>query len=82
MLKLISEAEAEMATTAPNPAMILQRSMSQYKFSLGIRGDNTPQHAKYLGYLDVRELYPDVEPTPLETYIRDVLEGRTKPIYS
>jgi hypothetical protein len=47
-----------------------------------IRGDNVSERAKYLGYLDARELYPDVEPTPLETLIQDMLEGRTKVIYS
>lgn len=61
---------------------MLQLSMSQYRNLLGIRGDNTPEYARYLGYLDVRELYPHVEPTPLETYITDVLEGRTKPVYT
>lgn len=63
--------------------MMLQLAMAQYKYSLDIRGDNTPEHAKYLGYLDVKELYPDVESTPLETFITDAVEGgRTKPAYS
>ncbi|KAH6651271.1 hypothetical protein F5144DRAFT_477670 [Chaetomium tenue] len=78
LLALISEGQAEMA----NPAIMLQVAMAQYKYSLGIRGDNTPEHAKYLGYLDAKELYPDVESTPLEAFIRDAVEGRAKPAYS
>jgi hypothetical protein len=53
--------------------------MAQYKTVLGIRGDNTPEHARYLGYLDVKELYPDVIPTTLETFIRQAL-GEMKSI--
>ncbi|KAJ0339230.1 hypothetical protein COL154_012514 [Colletotrichum chrysophilum] len=44
--------------------------MAEYRNLLGIRGDNTPEYARYLGYLDARDLYPDVEVTTLENYIR------------
>lgn len=33
--------------------------MNQYYKSYGIRGDNSPEAAKYLGYLDFKDLYPD-----------------------
>ncbi|KAI5925127.1 NAD(P)-binding protein [Camillea tinctor] len=59
------------------PAM-LKYGMAQYKHTQGIRGDNTPEHAKYLGYLDVKELYPDVKVTTLESCIRDMTEGKVK----
>ena len=56
--------------------------MAQYKNVLGVRGDNNLERAKHLGYPEARGLYPDVESTPLETFIRDSLEGEAKTIYS
>lgn len=55
--------------------------LSQYALSVGIRGENTPDFAKYLGYLDGKELYPDVEFTPFETYVKEVLSGKAKAVY-
>lgn len=56
--------------------------VAQYKNMLGVRGDNTPEHARYLGYLDAKEIYPDVSSTSLDVFIRDTLEGRAKNVYS
>ncbi|KAM0324906.1 hypothetical protein ACHAQA_007872 [Verticillium albo-atrum] len=39
-----------------------KQAMAQYHHSLGVRGDNAPERARYLGYLDARELYPDMRP--------------------
>jgi len=82
LLEIISEGEAEIAKNNMDPSVMLKLGMAQYRNLLGIRGDNTPQHAKYLGYLDVKELYPDVEATPLESYIKDAFEGKVKTAYS
>ncbi|KAL1896437.1 hypothetical protein Cpir12675_002841 [Ceratocystis pirilliformis] len=76
----ISECEAEMAKS--NQTDMLKLGMSQYKNLLGIRGDNTPEKAKYLGYLDAKELYPEIEAIPLESYIKDMLDGKLKAPYS
>lgn len=54
----------------------------EYQYSWGIRGDNTPESAKYLGYLLGKELYPDVEFTPFETYLKDLLEGKATKVYA
>jgi hypothetical protein len=48
----------------------------QYKYSKFIRGDNTPEVAKYLGYLDARELYPDFKPKTFEEFTKDLLAGK------
>lgn len=48
--------------------------MAEYRNLLGIRGENTPEYARYLGYLDARELYPDVELTSFENYVRGILQ--------
>lgn len=82
MLRIISENQAETADNPSNRVAMLKLGMAQYKYTLGIRGDNTPEHAKYLGYLDVKELYPDVVVTALEDYIRDSLDGRLETVYS
>lgn len=54
----------------------------EYQCSWGIRGDNTPESAKYLGYLLGKELYPNVEFTPFETYLKDLLEGKASKVYA
>jgi hypothetical protein len=60
----------------------MQQATLQYGYSWGIRGDNTPDHAAYLGYLDAKELYPDVEGIKFEEYLKEVLDGKIKRVYS
>lgn len=50
-------------------------------FSWGVRGDNTPEYAKFLGYLTSKELYPDLKYRTLEEYLYEVLEGTAKAVY-
>ncbi|KAA8622407.1 isoflavone reductase family protein [Pyrenophora tritici-repentis] len=57
-------------------------ALIQYRVCLGIRGDNTVEHAKYLGYLVGKELYPDVEVVGLKMFMTEMLEGRVRAIYS
>ncbi|KAF5694224.1 hypothetical protein FDENT_1529 [Fusarium denticulatum] len=40
----------------------------QYFNAFGIRGYNTPEYARYLGYVDATELYPDMKVTTPEVY--------------
>jgi hypothetical protein len=60
---------------------MLQFYGSQYRYSLNIREDNTPEHAKYLGYLDARELYPDFQPVKYTDYVNDVVKGTTVKVF-
>lgn len=55
--------------------------MYQYWYSCGVRGDNTPDNAKYLGYLTVKELYPNTKWNRLDSYIQEVLDGKAKRVY-
>lgn len=48
---------------------------------MGIRGDNTPEYARYLGYLDGKELYPDFEGISLEAYCRELIDGKATGVY-
>ncbi|UPK92970.1 hypothetical protein LCI18_003905 [Fusarium solani-melongenae] len=53
----------------------------QYLRSCGIRGDNNPEYARYLGYMDAKELYPDFKGNTLEKYFQEVLDGKAKSVY-
>lgn len=54
----------------------------QYSHSWGVRGDNTPEYAEYLGYLSARELYPDFRPRTFEAFAKELLEGRVDKLYT
>lgn len=67
----------------PADAAILQKLwFMEYQYSWGIRGDNTPEHSKYLGYLLGKELYPDLEFTSYESYLKNLLEGKATRAYA
>ena len=61
---------------------VMQVSAAEYFLSWGLRGDNNPKYAKYLGYLTSKELYPDFEQIEYVDYLKEVLEGKAKPIYA
>ncbi len=44
---------------------------SQYMLSMHFLQENTLENAKRLGYLDARELYPDIPAQSLEDYAKD-----------
>lgn len=50
--------------------------MSQYNYSKYVRGDNSPESAKSLGYLNARELYPDFKPVTFGDFLSEVLDGK------
>jgi len=55
--------------------------MKEYQYSWGIRADNTPEAAKYLGYLTSKDLYPDLEYTKFEDFFKEMLEGGGHTVY-
>lgn len=75
----ISEMNKVLAKDATNFMALVGRSVSEYQYSLCVRGDTTPEVADYLGYLDVYKLYPDLEPATLRTYYRRALDGKEAP---
>lgn len=77
----IVEAEAKMPADPGNFLLRLQQIEAQYQISWGIRGDNTPEYAKFLGYLNGKELYLDLKFTNFKDYLGEVLAGRAKPVY-
>lgn len=82
--KYLSQKEAEdilawaketLAKDPTNIVAIVKQALVSYAYSWAIRGDNTPEHAKYLGYLIAKDLYPDVEAKPINDFIREIVDG-------
>ena len=59
----------------------MSRTGIQYNISKFIREDGTLANAKYLGYLDARELYPDSKPISFETFLDELVGGAAKRPY-
>ncbi|KAG5801591.1 hypothetical protein H9Q74_011021 [Fusarium xylarioides] len=57
------------------------RSIYEYWMSWGVRSDNTPENAVYLGYVIAKDLYPSLQGRSLEEFIKDAAEGRVKKVY-
>jgi hypothetical protein len=66
---------------ATDPAKLLPIFEAEYKLSWGVRGDNNPDYAKYLGYLTSKELYPDFERVLFRDYLHSVFEGTAMRVY-
>ncbi|KAH8434299.1 uncharacterized protein LDX57_011945 [Aspergillus melleus] len=51
-------------------------NMGEYRISWCVRGDNTPEYAEYLGYLDFWKLYPEFpKGASLESFFRGIVSG-------
>jgi hypothetical protein len=73
---LVSECRLSAVSSSADPTGSYPLMLAEHKLSWGIRGDNNPEYAKYLGYLTSKELYPDFEPTPFSDYLRSVVGGK------
>ncbi|KAL4744891.1 hypothetical protein BDW72DRAFT_199162 [Aspergillus terricola var. indicus] len=82
--KYLSKEEAEdtlawtketLAKDPTNIKVMVKQGLTSYAYSWAIRGDNTPEHAKYLGYLNAKDLYPDIEAKPINDFIREIVDG-------
>ncbi|KAF2262553.1 isoflavone reductase family protein [Lojkania enalia] len=60
----------------------MARWTNEYNVSKYVRKDNTLENAKYLGYIDARELYPDFQPIRFETFVQELLQGEAKKLYA
>lgn len=77
ILEIIDQAKSSKEPQAVNKVYSMQ-----YLYSMGIRGDNTPEYAQYLGYLDANQLYPDTEKTSLQSFLQEVLDGKAVSAYA
>lgn len=62
-------------------ATLHSQLLAEHRLSWGVRGDNNPDYARYLGYISSKELYPDFEPVDFRGYLKSVVEGEAKNVY-
>ncbi|KAF4905513.1 Isoflavone reductase-like protein [Colletotrichum viniferum] len=74
-------AQMEASNLGPESPEFYELIRFQYWHSWAIRGDNTPEYAKYLGYLNTKDLYPDIGFIPFQEYVQEVLDGKGKGVY-
>ncbi|KAI8264959.1 Isoflavone reductase-like protein [Colletotrichum sp. SAR11_239] len=53
----------------------------EYWYSMGVRGDNTPEYAEFLGYINGTKLHSEFTPITFETFLGEVLDGKSVSIY-
>ena len=70
----VSAAAAAKALLAQDPVANASAHMpeawNEYQVSMLVLEENTLENAKRLGYLDVRELYPDIAPLSFEEFAK------------
>ncbi|SPO07219.1 uncharacterized protein DNG_09913 [Cephalotrichum gorgonifer] len=77
----IREAKSELEADPSSLHALGTLTTLQLLYSWGIRGDNTPEYADYLGYLDGKELYLDFEYIMFDDYVKAALGGAVKGAY-
>jgi hypothetical protein len=78
MLQTLAKARAARKDSKePNDtAKFMSVTVAEYGVSKYVRGDNTPENAEYLGYIDARKLYPDFKPISFENFLRELADGQ------
>ncbi|KAL4968084.1 uncharacterized protein BDV14DRAFT_197316 [Aspergillus stella-maris] len=66
---------------ASNAGLNQERATYEYFNSWGVRGDNTVENARYLGYLIFDDLYPGVKGRGFEEFIKEALDGKIQKVY-
>lgn len=79
--KRINEGAVKLKDDPKNVALALPVIGGQYQRSWGVKGENTPEYAKYLGYVTSKELYPDLTFIKFEDYLKTVVDGKAKGVY-
>ncbi|KAI9149353.1 LOW QUALITY PROTEIN: Phenylcoumaran benzylic ether reductase TP7 [Paramyrothecium foliicola] len=74
--RLLKAAREAFAADPTDTSSLFAIFIHEYLYSFGVRGDNTPEAASYLGYLDFKALYPDFKGKTMKEMLTDVLEGK------
>ncbi|KAI0740576.1 NAD(P)-binding protein [Earliella scabrosa] len=69
--RLLEEGKKEYAEDPKNVAAIYKLLSNEYAYSMSVLGENTLENAKKLGYLDARELYPDIPVQSFAEYAKE-----------
>jgi len=78
----VSESRLLAEKDSSDPVRLHLQMLAEHGLSWGLRGDNNPDYAKYLGYLTSKELYPDLEPIAFRDYLTTVIRGTAKVVYT
>jgi hypothetical protein len=78
----VSECRLLAEKDSSDPVRFHVQMLAEHRLSWGLRGDNNPGYAKYLGYLTSKELYPDFEPIAFRDYLTTVISGTAKVVYT
>jgi uncharacterized protein YbjT (DUF2867 family) len=83
VMKEIVEAREPFAGTQPETlaAETIRLWGAEYTLSKYVREDNTLGNAKYLGYLDARELYSNFQPMKFEDAAKEAVNGKAVKLY-
>ncbi|KAF8861317.1 isoflavone reductase family protein [Acephala macrosclerotiorum] len=81
LLTLLNKARASFNNNFSDMKQTIRLISLEYEYSKFVRGDNSPEYAKYLGYLDARDLYPEFVLASFEEYVRELLEGRVVKLF-
>ncbi|KAJ5814253.1 uncharacterized protein N7503_001003 [Penicillium pulvis] len=78
-----AEVKAKVAE-ARKPGAGINQALAEYEYynSWGVRGDNTAECARYLGYLILDDLYPGFKGRTLDKFIQEILDGKATKVYS
>jgi uncharacterized protein YbjT (DUF2867 family) len=82
VMERVTSGRASSETYPFDATKFTPRIAAEYQLSWGLRGDNVPEYAKYLGYLDAKELYPDFKPISFEEYTKELLGGTAVGVYT
>ena len=57
------------------------RQFADYRYSQYVRGYNQIEYARYLGYLDAKELFPDFRPISFREFLQDLMDGKIEKMH-
>lgn len=77
----IRDAAAALVVDPADAGALWTKVNGEIQHSLEIRGDNTPETAKSLGYLIGKELFPDMAFRSFRDLAQEVLDGKGVPLY-
>jgi hypothetical protein len=81
-IRLQLKKATELAQTNPeDQGAVFKMGLLQYQNQKFVRGDNTPENATYLGYVDGRKLYPDFEWIGWAQFVDELIAGNVKKPY-
>lgn len=80
--KDIAAAKAAVEKDATDLTPFYTLISKQYSYSWGVKGHNSPEFARSLGYLTSKELYPEMQYTGFEEYLRELVGGSAKAVYA